>query len=191
MRVRFDSDVDNDHAMEETMPTTDSDEHGPASPRAVVERFYEAFSGKDGRAMAALYAPSARFSDPVFVDLDGAAAGAMWRMLTRAKTLTIEHAITDVGVDGDGEVVRATWRARYPAPGTGRPVDNHITATIRVRDGQIVEHRDVFDPTRWTRMAFGPVASVPGMSTVLLGLTRAMAGRRLRAFAARRAATER
>jgi len=173
------------------MPTTDSDEHGPASPRAVVERFYEAFSRKDGRAMAALYAPAARFSDPVFVDLDGAAAGAMWRMLTRAKTLTIEHAIIDVGVDGDAEVVRATWRARYPAPGTGRPVENHITATIRVRDGQIVEHRDVFDLKRWTRMAFGPVASVPGMSTALSGLTRAMAGRQLRAFAARLAVTER
>jgi ketosteroid isomerase-like protein len=169
------------------MATTTSDASGPGSARAVVDRFYEAFSRKDGRAMAALYAPSARFSDPVFVDLDGVAAGAMWRMLTRAKTLTVTHEV--VGVEGD--TVTATWRARYPAPGTGRPVDNHITATIRVRDGLIVEHRDVFDLTRWTHMAFGPVAAVPGMKTVLGGLTRGMAGRQLRTFMARVPATDR
>ena len=36
--------------------------------------------------MAACYAPDVTFSDPVFPDLRGAQAGAMWRMLTASST---------------------------------------------------------------------------------------------------------
>ena len=63
---------------------------GSARPRAVpgavdelIERFYAAFDRKDGDAMAACYAPGARFSDPVFGELRGEQPGAMWRMLLR------------------------------------------------------------------------------------------------------------
>ena len=48
----------------------------------VVERLYAAFDRRDGEAMAALYAPDGHFREPVFGDLTGAEAGAMWRMLT-------------------------------------------------------------------------------------------------------------
>ncbi len=48
----------------------------------MIERFYDAFGRRDGAAMEACYAPDVHFSDPVFVDLRGAEAGAMWRMLT-------------------------------------------------------------------------------------------------------------
>ena len=48
----------------------------------LIERFYAAFNAKDGATMAACYAPDARFHDPVFGDLTGEQAGAMWRMLT-------------------------------------------------------------------------------------------------------------
>jgi ketosteroid isomerase-like protein len=37
----------------------------------LIERFYAAFGRKDGDAMAACYAPDARFSDPVFGELRG------------------------------------------------------------------------------------------------------------------------
>ena len=37
----------------------------------LIERFYGAFARGDGDAMAACYAPYARFSDPVFTDLRG------------------------------------------------------------------------------------------------------------------------
>src|SRR5436189_149274 len=56
----------------------------------LIDRFYAAFGARDGAAMSALYAPDARFSDPVFTDLTGDEPGAMWRMLTgRATDLRI------------------------------------------------------------------------------------------------------
>jgi ketosteroid isomerase-like protein len=59
----------------------------------VIERFYAAFDRRDGDAMAACYAPDARFRDPVFGELDAAQTGAMWRMLTgRAADLRVELA---------------------------------------------------------------------------------------------------
>ena len=48
----------------------------------LIERFYQAFDNGDGDTMAACYAPDVHFSDPVFPDLRGSQAGAMWRMLT-------------------------------------------------------------------------------------------------------------
>ena len=62
----------------------------------VVQRLYAAFDRRDGEAMAACYAPDAHFRDPVFGDLTGAEAGAMWRMLTRtARDLKVELAEHD------------------------------------------------------------------------------------------------
>ena len=64
----------------------------------LVERFYAAFDRRDGQAMAAAYAPDGHFRDPVFGDLTGAEAGAMWRMLTRtARDLKVELAEHDAG----------------------------------------------------------------------------------------------
>ena len=61
-----------------------------------MERLYAAFDRRDGAAMAALYAPDGHFRDPVFGDLTGAEAGAMWRMLTRtARDLKVELAEHD------------------------------------------------------------------------------------------------
>jgi hypothetical protein len=117
----------------------------------------------------------------VFPNLDGSGAGAMWRMLTRSPELKVRHEIQSV----DGDTVKATWIANYPAPGTGRPVENHITATIVVRDGKIVSHDDRFDMDAWTRQAFGGVARLPFMSGVLAALTRHLAGRQLEAFIAK------
>jgi len=148
------------------------------TPKEVVSDFYTAFARKDGKAMTAAYAPNARFSDKVFPQLDGTKAGAMWRMLTGAGELKIRHEILKV----DGDTVTAKWIANYPAPGTGRPVENHVTATIKVKDGQIVEHTDDFDMNKWVRMAFGGIASLPLMSGALAGITRHLAGRQLDTF---------
>ena len=127
--------------------------------REVAERLYERFQAKDGDGMAALYAPHARFSDPVFPSLDGAAAGDMWRMLaTRAQ----DFSLTIDGVEADGEVARVRWTAYYTFSATGRAVVNRVSSTIRVRDGQIVEQRDAFDFRRWARQAFGVAGLVLG-----------------------------
>ncbi|HTJ41440.1 MAG TPA: nuclear transport factor 2 family protein [Kofleriaceae bacterium] len=120
--------------------------------REVAERLYACFQAQDGEGMAALYAPSARFSDPVFPSLDGAGVGDMWRMLaSRAKDFSL---VVD-GIEHEGEVARVRWTAHYLFSATGRAVVNRVSSTIRVRDGLIVEQRDAFDFRKWARQAFG------------------------------------
>src|SRR4051794_16551090 len=56
----------------------------------LLERFYTSFQRKDSAGMAACYHPEITFSDPVFRDLKGPKAAAMWEMLTgRAKDMQI------------------------------------------------------------------------------------------------------
>ena len=75
--------------------------------------------------MEACYAPDVHFSDPVFVDLRGPEAGAMWRMLTeRGTDLRVE--LLERSVDGDRGSAR--WRAHYTFSQTGRPVVNDVRA---------------------------------------------------------------
>jgi ketosteroid isomerase-like protein len=127
--------------------------------REVAERLYACFAAKDGNGMAALYAPDARFSDPVFPSLDGAGAGDMWRMLSeRAKDFSL---IVD-GIETDGKVARVRWTARYIFSATGRMVTNKVSSTIRVEDGKIIEQRDAFDFRAWARQAFGLIGMFVG-----------------------------
>jgi ketosteroid isomerase-like protein len=140
----------------------------------LIPRFYAAFHRKDGDAMAACYAPDARFSDPVFGELRGAEPGAMWRMLTaQARDLRIEL----VDHAADERTGNAHWIARYTFTQTGRPVTNDVRARFRVTDGLIAEHDDTFSFHAWARQALG----APGL---LLGWTpflRASVRRRARA----------
>jgi len=123
----------------------------------VVQRLYEAFDRRDGDAMAALYAPDGHFRDPVFGDLTGAEAGAMWRMLTgRAEDLRVELV--------EHDATSARWIARYTFTQTGRHVVNDVRATFTIADGLIVDHVDRFSFWAWSRQALG----APG---VLLGWT--------------------
>ena len=54
-------------------------------PDRDARRLYDALARKDGKAMAACYAPGVRFSDPVFPDLEGEEAADMWRLDEVAK----------------------------------------------------------------------------------------------------------
>jgi ketosteroid isomerase-like protein len=132
----------------------------------LIQRFYGAFDRGDGDAMAACYAPGARFHDPVFGDLTGEQAGAMWRMLTgRATDLTIELAEHEAGDDTGS----ANWIARYTFGQTGRKVVNDIQATFRFADGLIAEHVDRFSFWTWSRQALGPAGAVLGWTPMLRG----------------------
>jgi ketosteroid isomerase-like protein len=127
----------------------------------VAERFYSAFAARDWRAMGALYADDARFSDPAFVDLDAVEVRAMWRMLiSRGTDLKLHYRVLNETVDS----AQVHWTARYTFTQTGRPVVNEIDARLQLRDGNIVRHVDVFDFHRWARQALG----APGL---LLGGT--------------------
>jgi ketosteroid isomerase-like protein len=146
----------------------------PEANAELIRRFCAAFAARDGEAMAALYTPDARFSDPVFVDLRGEEPGAMWRMLTgRADDLKVEL-LEHEAEDDRGS---ARWVARYTFTQTGRPVENEVRASFRFADGLIAEHRDEFDFHRWSRQALG----TPGLLLGWTPLLRAAVRRRARA----------
>jgi ketosteroid isomerase-like protein len=135
----------------------------------LIDRFYAAFGARDGAAMSALYAPNARFSDPVFTDLSGDEPGAMWRMLTgRATDLRIELAERSA----DDQTGSAHWLADYTFAQTGRPVHNDIRASFRFVDGRIAEHRDSFDFYKWSRQAFGTSGLLLGWTPLLRSAVR-------------------
>ena len=156
----------------------------PGPHDSLIERFYAAFARRDGAEMQACYAPDVRFSDPVFRDLHGPEAGAMWRMLTgRADDLEIElreH-------DSDGERGSARWIARYTYSQTGRHVTNDVSAAFRFEDGLIAEHDDDFDLYRWERQALGPVGTLLGWTPLLRGAVRRRARAALDEFIANEA----
>jgi len=111
--------------------------------------------------MASCYTLDARFSDPVFTDLEGTQVAAMWRMLCERAT-DLRITFRDVVVtEMSGS---AHWEAWYTYSATGRPVHNAIDATFVFQGGLIAEHEDSFDLYRWARQALG----TPG---VLLGWT--------------------
>jgi ketosteroid isomerase-like protein len=141
----------------------------PTANESLIERFYGAFAERDGDTMAACYAPNVEFSDPVFSDLRGSDAGDMWRMLTsRATDLRIElheH-------EADDQRGTAHWIAYYTFAQSGRSVVNDVRATLRFRDGLIVEHRDQFDFHRWARQALGPSGLLLGWTPLLRNAVR-------------------
>jgi ketosteroid isomerase-like protein len=147
----------------------------------LVERFYRAFAARDGAGMTACYGPDVRFSDPVFTDLRGAEAGAMWRMLTgRAEDLRVELLEHEAG-DERGS---AHWRATYTYSQTGRPVVNDVWAAFRFADGVIVEHLDSFGFHRWARQALGPPGLLLGWTPMLRSTVRRRARAALDEFMA-------
>jgi ketosteroid isomerase-like protein len=146
---------------------------------SLIERFYGAFAELDGAGMEACYAPGVSFSDPVFPDLRGQRAGAMWRMLTsQASDLRIEL----LERQGDGERGSARWRAHYTFSQTGRSVVNDVRASFRFADGLIVEHRDEFDFYRWARQALGPAGLLAGWTPLVRSAVRRRAGASLDEF---------
>lgn len=142
----------------------------------LIQRFYTAFQRRDAAGMAACYAPQVRFSDPVFTDLQGPRAGAMWAMLCeRGKDLKIEFR----DVRADDRSGSAHWDAWYTFSGTGRPVHNSIDASFVFENGRIVQHTDRFDLHRWAGQALGPAGKLLGWTPFLQNKIRAMAAKNL------------
>lgn len=137
----------------------------------LVERFYAAFARCDGAAMAACYAPTAQFSDPVFVDLRDGEPGAMWRMLTSHSrdlvVMLLEH-------DADDERGRAHWVADYTFS-NGNKVHNDVRARFRFEDGLIAEHVDSFSFHAWSRQSLGRIGTALGWTPLLRNMVRTKA----------------
>jgi len=149
---------------------------------ALIERFYEAFQRRDVDAMAACYAPDVIFSDPVFGELHGDEARAMWRMLmSRAQEFTL--AFSQVAADND--TGSAHWVASYVFSQTGRAVVNPIDAKFVFRNGLIAGHRDRFDLWRWASQALGAKGALLGWTPFVQNAIRAQAKRGLAAYRAK------
>jgi ketosteroid isomerase-like protein len=153
----------------------------PTPNEELLERFYGAFSKRDGAGMEACYTPDVSFSDPVFTDLHGAEAGGMWRMLTgRAKDLEVEL----LEREADDQRGSARWRATYTYSQTGRPVVNDVRGTFRFADGRIAEHEDSFGFHRWARQALGAPGLLLGWTPMLRSTVRRRAREALDEFMA-------
>ncbi len=134
----------------------------------LITTFYDAFTKRDAEGMVACYADEVRFSDPVFVELRGAHAKNMWRMLCeRGKDLKVEFR----DVRADGGTGSAHWEAYYTFR-TGKKVHNVIDATFTFANGKIAEHTDRFDLWRWSRMALGVPGTLFGWTPLLTSAIR-------------------
>ncbi len=148
--------------------------------KTVIETFYTTFQQKDYASMIACYHEDIRFSDPVFTDLQGKQAKAMWHMLCeRGKDLQI----TFNNVQADGDLGSAHWEATYTFS-TGRKVHNVIDAQFKFADGKIIDHQDTFDLWKWTRMALGFSGILLGWSPMVKNKVRTMGMSGLDAFIA-------
>ena len=147
----------------------------------LIERFYAAFARRDGDAMAECYAPTVRFSDPVFVDLNDDEPGAMWRMLTGRST---DLVVTLCEHDADDERGRAHWLADYTFS-NGNKVHNDVRARFRFEDGLIVEHVDKFSFYAWSRQALGRIGRLLGWTPLLRNMVRTKAQAGLEEFLGR------
>lgn len=125
----------------------------------IIDDFYTAFQQKDISGMQACYSAEARFSDPVFRDLNHREVCQMWAMLVSAGK-DLEIAFGDI--ESQGNQASAKWQATYTFSATGRKITNHITAEFELRNGKIYRHRDHFNFYRWAQQAFGPTGYLVG-----------------------------
>lgn len=119
----------------------------------LLKRFYSAFQQLDYKTMQDCYSDDVIFNDPVFGILQGHEAKAMWEMLCKnAKDFSLHYSDIEVL---DHEYATCRWTARYTFSKTGRKVENHIKAFVRINNGRIVEHSDAFRLSTWIAQALG------------------------------------
>jgi len=130
----------------------------------LIKNFYTAFRNKDWKGMQACYHPDIVFNDPVFQNLKGKEAKAMWHMLaSSAKDLVIQFD----SIKADEQKGSCHWEAFYPFSRTGRKVHNIIDAKFEFKDGIIINHTDTFSFWRWSRMALGTPGVLLGWSSLI------------------------
>ena len=150
----------------------------------LVTQFYSALADRDGEAMAKCYGDGAVFEDPAFGVLTGRDPGDMWRMLCSSDTdLSVTHTI----VEATSTSAVTKWVAEYTFTATGRPVRNEVTATMKIVDGKIVDHRDDFDFWKWSSQALGAPGKFLGWTPLLKAKVQKTTRSSLDAFQAKQA----
>lgn len=145
-----------------------------------MQKFYEAFQKHDAAAMSSLYHPDARFSDPVFQNLDQKEVQGMWHMLIERSNGNLE--IEFHSLMGDDQMAQCTWEAKYQFSKTKRDIHNVIHSTMEFKDGLILKHTDQFDFWRWSKMALGTSGVLLGWSPMVKNKVRKMAIASLRSY---------
>lgn len=157
------------------------------SNEQLIRQFYTSFKNLDVAGMQACYHDNIRFSDPVFSDLKGKEACAMWAMLTDTlKKNPAEWKLEVSNIRADETAGSCRWEAHYTFSITGRKVHNIIDAHFQFKEGKISNHTDTFDFYRWGRMAFGLTGILLGWTSFFRKKVQATAGKRLSAFLQRK-----
>ena len=144
-----------------------------------IEKFYTSFQQKKWKGMQECYAHDIAFSDPVFQNLKGNEAFAMWHMLAIAgKDLSVSFK----DIKANDLTGSCTWDAHYSFSRTGKKVHNIIRAEFKFSNGKIIEHHDSFDLWRWSRMALGTSGILLGWSPIVQNKIRGTANSALRKF---------
>ncbi len=127
----------------------------------VIIKFYQAFQQLDWKTMQQFYHADARFTDPVFPDLNSRETQAMWHMLCKnAQGFSLKYS----DIESAETTGKCRWDAWYTFSKTGRKVHNIIHANFLFKDGLILKHIDSFNFWRWSQMSLG-------LTGVLLGWT--------------------
>lgn len=135
----------------------------------LIDKFYQALAARDGETMAACYHDDAVFEDPIFGELNANDARDMWRMLCSSDTdLSLTHKV----LSASDTVGQANWIAKYTFSATGRAVTNDVVASLKLRDGLIIDHRDDFSFYKWSSQALGLPGTLLGWTPILKGKVR-------------------
>jgi len=145
----------------------------------LITKFYTAFQNKDWKQMQECYHEEIRFNDPVFPNLHGKKAKAMWHMLTSAST---DLSLTFSNIKTVSETGNCHWEAIYSFSKTGRKVHNKIDAQFVFKEGLIIEHKDDFDLWKWSSMALGLPGRLLGWTPFMKKKIRLMAEKNLTNF---------
>lgn len=125
--------------------------------RLAVQRatqFYTAFACRDAATMAAAYAPTVSFHDPLFGSLHGSQVMLMWNsIMPKADPFHIVPTVgsTAVARGDDTFEVHVNWAADYGL--AGRMIHNQSSTTLLVQRGKIIQQRDEWDLKAWTAQA--------------------------------------
>ncbi len=148
--------------------------------KQIIEKFYTAFQKLDYKTMQECYSEHPIFNDPAFGILEGDEVRAMWEMLCKsAKDFSLTFSNIQLV---DEEYATCNWIAHYTFSKTGRKVENHIKAYMRIQNGKITEHSDFFKFWKWSRQALGISGWLLGWSNFLKRKVRINALRNLEKF---------
>lgn len=149
-----------------------------------IEKFYTAFSKGDAAGMVECYDDNIVFTDPAFGTLKGDRAKAMWQMLLSNKDSAVT--VTFDVLESSASHGKVNWEAKYLFGPSKRKVHNKITATLKLKDGKIVEHTDEFNRWRWSRMALGFKGLLLGWTPIVAKAVNKTANSKLDKFIGRK-----